>query len=389
MSTEEKTEKPTPQKVKENRKEGRVPRTTEIGGWASMLVFALLLTFLVKLAARKLQELTVTCLRVVENAEEDKALALLGDGLVLALLITLALGVGVLLISAAAAISQGGLHLATKSLKPKLSRLSLIQGGKRLFGTQALWMGAKLVLKASVVALLIWRGIEAMLPLLGGLVPMHVVLGKLSDTATGMLRDVAIAGLVAGAADYLVQRRQTGKQTRMTKKEVMDEHKRTEGDPLIKSAIRSRQLAAARGRMMADVPTADVLLVNPVHVAVALKYDPAKGSPRVVAKGAGAVAAKIRAVAEEARVPLVQDIPLARALHSSCEVGQQIPPELYHAVAQVLAFVMSRKARGVAAGRHNSPRTDPTLPEVPRAGRRRPAVASAGPDSSGAAPASR
>ena len=370
-ATEEKTEKPTPQKVKENRKEGRVPRTAELGNWVSMLVVAMMLTFLVRHAATALQELTLECLALVENPDEAKMMMVLGRGLKLALLMPLALGSVIMLLGVAAAASQGGIHLATKSLKPKLSRLSFIQGGKRLFGPHALWEGAKLLLKASVVALLVWRGIEAMLPLLGGLVPVHVVLGQLSGTAGELMRDVAIAGVVAGAADYAVQRHRTGKQARMTKKEVRDEAKRSEGDPLVKSAIRSRQLAAARNRMMGDVPEADVVLVNPVHVAVALKYDPAQGSPRVVAKGAGTVAARIREVAGEHRVPLVEDIPLARALHASCEVGQQIPPELYHAVAQVLAFVLSRKARGSSSGRYSSPRTDEALPMLPRAGRRR------------------
>ena len=122
--------------------------------------------------------------------------------------------------------------------------------------------------------------------------------------------------------------------------------------------------------MMADVPQADVVLVNPVHVAVALRYEADRGTPRVVAKGAGAVAARIRELAESSRVPLVEDVPLARALHAGCEVGQEIPPELYHAVAQVLAFVLSRRARGSAAGRHRSPRTESTLPALTR-GRRR------------------
>jgi flagellar biosynthetic protein FlhB len=198
------------------------------------------------------------------------------------------------------------------------------------------------------------------------------------------MRDVAAAGVIAAAADYGFQRRKMGKQTRMTKKEVRDEHKMTEGDPLVKSAIRSRQLAAARNRMMADVPRADVVLVNPVHVAVALRYEASKGTPRVVAKGAGAVAARIRSVADEHRVPMVEDVPLARALHASCEVGQEIPAELYHAVAQVLAFVLSRKAKGAAAGRHASPRVDTTLPDVRRGGRRARALPGAA-DSSGPA----
>ena len=187
----------------------------------------------------------------------------------------------------------------------------------------------------------------------------------------GLLRTVAFAGLVMAAADYAFQRHRTGKQTRMSKEEVKQEAKQTEGDPLVKSAIRSRQLAAARNRMMQDVATADVVLINPTHVAVSLRYDPDRGAPLVVARGAGAVAARIRERAEESRVPLVRDVPLARALYSGCQVGQQIPAELFAAVAQVLAFVISRRATGTAGGSYDSPRTDEELPAVRRRGRRR------------------
>lgn len=374
-SGEEKTEKPTPKKVKENRKEGKVPRTQELGSWGALLVVALLLSWLVGNGTDRIRELMLRSLALVEDPDPAKVLALLREGTVTGLLIALALGFGVMVISVAGGAAQGGIFFATKSLKPKWSKLNPIQGAKRIFGAQAWWEGAKLLLKSSVVGLLVWRAVQELMPLLGGLVPMHVALDMAAETATGLMRDVAVAGLVAAAADYAFQRRKMGKQTRMTKKEIRDEHKMTEGDPLVKSAIRSRQLAAARNRMMADVPQADVVLVNPVHVAVALRYESSRGTPRVVAKGAGAVAARIRAVADENRVPMVEDVPLARALHASCEVGQEIPPELYHAVAQVLAFVLSRKAKGVAAGRHRSPRTDASLPAVDprerRAARRR------------------
>jgi flagellar biosynthetic protein FlhB len=141
----------------------------------------------------------------------------------------------------------------------------------------------------------------------------------------------------------------------MSKEEVKQENKNTEGDPLIKAQIRARQMAMARSRQMADVPTADVVLVNPTHVAVALRYEPTKGAPRVVAKGQGPVATKIRELAAEHRVPMVQDVPLARAMHASCDVGAEISAEFYGAVAKVLAFVMSLKARGSAAGLHRNP----------------------------------
>ena len=277
-----------------------------------------------------------------------------------------------LFIGVASAVAQGGFFLATKALKPKWDRLNPIKGAKRIFGPQALWEGTKMLLKSSLVGFFVWRAIVGLLPMLGGLVPLEAGLHIAAGAATGLMRDVALAGLVAAAADYAVMRRRTGKQTRMTKKEVKDEHKQSEGDPHMKGAVRSRQLSSARNRMMADVPEADVVLVNPTHVAVALRYDPAKGTPRVVAKGAGLVATRIREVAEEHRVTLVEDIPLARALHGGCEVGQEIPPQLYQAVAQVLAFVLSMRAAGVPPGRHRTPRAGEPLPEVPRAGRRPP-----------------
>jgi flagellar biosynthetic protein FlhB len=200
---------------------------------------------------------------------------------------------------------------------------------------------------------------------------MEVVLDQTAASALSMIRNVAIIGIVLGAADYIMQRRMVGKQARMTKEEVKQEHKQSEGDPMLKGAIRSRQLAASRNRMMADVPSADFVLVNPTHVAVALRYDPERGAPRVVARGAGVIATAIREKAGEAQVPLVRDIPLARALYTSTTVGQEIPAELFAAVAQVLAFVISRRTHGQRGGEHGSPRRDPDVPQVSPAGHRR------------------
>jgi flagellar biosynthetic protein FlhB len=161
----------------------------------------------------------------------------------------------------------------------------------------------------------------------------------------------------------------------MSKYEIQQENKNSEGDPHVKAHRRSMQMAMSRNRMMTEVAEADVLLVNPTHVAVALRYDPARGAPRVVAKGAGEVAAKLRERAAEARVPMVQDIPLARALHASCEIGQEVPAQLFTAVARVLAFVMHLGARGVRGGFHRPGFEAPATEGLPKAGRRRRAVA--------------
>lgn len=366
MSTEDKTEQATPQKRKKSRKEGQVARSPEIGPWAAVLVVAMMLHYLTAKGIEGVQALLTRSLAMTRHASAESALMLVGEGGRLVLVLSLSLGTLVLVISVLGAVAQGGLFFATKTLKPKWSRLSPLQGAKRLFGPHALWEGAKMLVKSGLVAFFVWRAVRSLMPVLGGLVPIPVALELAAHAATGLMRDIAFAALLAAFVDYAVMRRRTGKQVRMTKKEVKDEHKQSEGDPMLKGQIRSRQLAAARSRMMAAVPEADVVLVNPTHVAVALKYEPSRGTPRVVAKGAGAVATRIRELATTSRVTLVEDVPLARALHASCEVGQEIPPQLYHAVAQVLAFVLSRRLAGAPAGRYRTPRDPAPLPEVPR-----------------------
>lgn len=362
----EKTEKPTPKKRKESRKEGQVPRTQELGGWSAMLLGGLAMPMLLSREFASLRELMTTSFTLGDEATTGKALLMLAEAGRHALIALLVLGGGVMVIGIGAALAQGGFFLATKAVKPKWSKLNPIQGAKRIFGPQALWEGGKMLLKSSGVALIGYLAVRSMMPLLGGLVPIPTVLEAVSEKALGLIRNIGVVGLVMAAADYAFQRRRIGKQIKMTKDEVKQEHKQAEGDPLVKSAIRSRQLAAARNRMMAEVPTADVVMVNPTHVAVALRYEADRGAPRVVARGAGAIAAKIRERAAEARVPLVQDVPLARALYRSTEVGHEIPPELFAAVAQVLAFVISRRTRGQRGGEHRTPRGDAELPTVPR-----------------------
>lgn len=376
--SEEKTEQPTAKRKKEARKEGQVARTQELGAWSALLLLTLALPSLVGRELEALRALMIRSLRLIEDPTVPGALQLLGDAGLHTLVVIVALGTGMMLISVAATIAQGGFYVASKAVKPKLSKLDPIQGAKRVFGPQALWEGVKMLIKCAIVAAMVYSAVRGMMPLLGGMVPFDVVLEALAAHAMSMLRSAALAGVVMAALDYLVQRRRTGKQTRMSKHDVKQEHKQSDGDPLVKSAIRSRQLATARNRMMADVPQADVVLVNPTHVAVALRYQADRNAPIVVARGAGAIAARIREVASDADVPLVQDVPLARALYTSTEVGQQIPAELFAAVAQVLAFVIGRRNSGRTGGRHDSPRRV-EVPQVAPAGHRRRRPIASGP----------
>jgi flagellar biosynthesis protein FlhB len=356
----EKTEKPTAKRRKESRKEGQVARTQELGGWASVLVFGMAMPILLKHEFHSVWALFQQSLTLTQHPTTAVALTFLGQAAKHVFIVLLAMGASVMVIGVASALLQGGFVLATKSVKPSAAKLNPIKGAKRIFGPQAAWEGVKMLLKSSLVGLLVYGAIRGLMPLVGGMVPVQATIQQLSHSALGLMRNIALAGLALAAADYAMQRRRVGKQTRMSKEEVKQEHKQSEGDPMLKGAIRARQLAASRNRMIADVATADVVLVNPTHVAVALRYEPTKGAPRVVAKGNGPIATKIREIAAEHRVPMVQDVPLARALHGGCEVGAEIPAEFYGAVAKVLAFVMSLKARGSAAGLHRNPNSAPT-----------------------------
>lgn len=369
--SEEKTEKPTPKRKKQARKDGQVPRTPELGGWLGLLVVSLAMGPLLDHELDALRTMMATSLRSASDPSVSLALTLLGDAGRHVFLTLLVLGSMILVIGVVSALAQGGFFLSPKLAKPDPKKLDPVKGAKRLFGPHALWEGAKVLAKSTVVGFLAWGAVKSMMPLVGGLLPIGVVIHQVSTEVSHLILTVAVAGLVMAAADYAMMRRRIGKQLRMSHSEIKQEHKQAEGDPLVKSAIRARQMAAARNRMIADVATADVLLVNPTHVAVALRYDPEQGAPRVVARGAGAIAARIREVAAEERVPLVQDVPLARALYRHCQVGQEIPRELWAAVAQVLAFVLSRRNAGQYGGEHRTPRRTDELPEVLALSRRR------------------
>jgi flagellar biosynthesis protein FlhB len=175
-------------------------------------------------------------------------------------------------------------------------------------------------------------------------------------TSLTMVRNVAAAGLIVSAADYAYQKRKIGKQLRMSRQELREELKQQEGNPQMRQAVRSRAAAISRNRMIHAVGLADVIVVNPTHYAVALKYEALRGAPQVVAKGAGVLAAAIRRQGEEHGVPIVHEPVLTRTLYRSCEIGHLIPAELYEVVAHLLAFVFGLRARGRGHGYHELPR---------------------------------
>jgi len=369
----EKTEDPTPQRLKKARKDGQIPRTQELGTWAGAAVASFLLPILVGNAFDEVGRMFVQVGVVVDAPEVEAVTALLGQALSTFVTVALPMAIALMVVGVAASAAQGGVTVTSKPLKPTLKKINPFPGMKRMFGGHGVWEATKAMIKTAALGTVVVVTSDRAQEMVSsaGALPLSAVTTTFSESAVLMFRVVAVTGLSIAVADYVVVRRQMMKQLKMSRYEIQQEHKNSEGDPHVKAQRRATQMAMSRNRMMADVADADVLLVNPTHVAVALKYDPERGAPRVVAKGADEVAAKLRERAAEARVPMVQDVPLARALHASCEIGQEVPAQLFTAVARVLAFVMQLSSRGVRGGFHRPGFAAPDVEDLPRAGRRR------------------
>src|SRR3954462_7877911 len=235
-------------------------------------------------------------------------------------------------------------------IKPDFKRMDPLKGFKNLFGPNILFESAKNLTKVAIVGAITAFAVVPKLEDLAALVgmPPADLVSKLTHTVLGIAPRAAVAYGMSGLADFAYQRWRHEKSLKMDKQEVKEEQKAFTSPPEVRSAIRRRQMQAARARMMSAVPEADVVVTNPTHFAVALVYDGVKPAPEVLAKGQDLVAAQIRPGAEENGVPVISDPPLARSLHATVEVGQQVPEELYAAVAQLLAFVYRVANRSVA-----------------------------------------
>jgi flagellar biosynthetic protein FlhB len=260
----------------------------------------------------------------------------------------------VLILAALAAnLTQVGFLITPKPLMPKLSRLSPLKGMQRFFSARSLVELAKSILKLVVVGLVVYLAIRAefnRILELSALKP-SLLLVEIGRLAGLVLLKAAIVILLIAMFDYAYTRYEYEKSLKMSKHEVKEEFRQTEGDPQVKSKIRGLQLRAALRRMMKKIPQADVVITNPIHIAVALKYDSKRDrAPIVLAKGARRVAERIKEIAREHDIPIVENPPLAQMLYKLVDIGQEIPAELYRAVAEILAFVYRLKRRyfGVA-----------------------------------------
>lgn len=349
MPGEEKTEKATPRKRKKAREEGDVLQSKEIISAIFLLSIFVALRVLGPFMYQNLLWLMgggVENLTRYDTVGAEALLQLMREGIWRILLIIGPILAIIVAINIIASGVQTRFIFAFKALKPKFSKLNPITGMKKLFALRALVEMLKGLIKISIIAYVVYSHIMNILPRLPDLLDIGVTTGILFLADSIFWLGVKIGGLYIflAALDFLYQRYEHEKKLKMSKQEVKEEYKNLEGDPQIKSKIRQKQQEMAQRRMMAAVPEADVVIRNPTHYAVALKYDPDKdGAPVVVAKGADYIALRIIAIAEEHEIAIRENRPLARALYEAVELERQIPAEFYHAVAEVLAAIYELK----------------------------------------------
>ncbi len=337
------TEKATPKHRKEMREQGNVARSAELGGWASLLLVASMLPRLGSLAANRISGFLQETIKAMGHPSPGMAVAILGKGLetmVYAALPIVLVGSG---IAIAIAVAQVGLRFTPKALV-KFSRISPKAGLSRLGSSQGIWTLGKTLLKFSVLAVVGYLIVHGLVKSVigGSTLPIQATLTAAVSTVASLMRVIGALALAIAGADYYFERRRYQQDLRMTKQDVKKEFRETEGSPELRRALRSKARQLSRQQVMAAVARADVVVANPTHFAVAIVYDRNNDrAPRVVAKGADFNAIAIRERARGCGVAIVENPPLARTLYASCEVDDVIPPRLYAAVAQLLAFVYS------------------------------------------------
>ena len=366
---DDKTEAPTPHRLEKAREEGQIPRSRELTSLLILLVGVCIIWIGGESLARRLSGMLSAGLRFDHSMVNDPNL-ILGQIILLikeAMIALLPLITGVVLVALISPVLLGGLVFSGKSLQPKFSKLNPLPGIKRMFSAQTGAELLKAILKStlvgSVTAMYLWHNWPEMMRLMAE--SPRAAMGNALDLV-GLCALLVVLGVIPMVGfDVIFQIMSHLKKLRMSRQDIRDEFKQNEGDPHVKGRIRQMQRQAASRRMMSDVPNADVIVTNPTHYSVALQYDENKmNAPKVVAKGAGLVALRIREIGAENKIPTLEAPPLARALYRHAEIGQQIPGQLYAAVAEVLAWVWQLKRWRLAGGQ--PPKKPDNLP-VPEA----------------------
>lgn len=340
----DRTERATPKRREEARRRGEVARSQEIGATLVLLTGVSLLLLsgghLARVLGRNAAYLFGQAHVLRPDDPGGLRVLLTGNLEVMASALAPVL-LAIMLAGLGASLAQVGFHVSSEALAFKLEKINPLNGLKRMFGKRSAFELLKTLLKVGLVVLLAWVTVEGDLTRILSLtalpLPAAVAVGK-SSFAELMFKLLALLAALA-VADWAFQRWQHEENLKMTRGEVKQEMRDIEGDPQVKARVRAIQYETARRRMLTDVPRADVVVTNPDHFAVALRYDRAEGAPRVLAKGRNHVAQTIKDVARKHRVPVLENRPLARALYKQAKVGGFVPEGLYQAVAEVLAYV--------------------------------------------------
>ncbi|MTV40259.1 flagellar biosynthesis protein FlhB [Duganella radicis] len=356
-SDAEKTEPASAKRLEQAREEGDVPRSREVATFTVLMAAGAGLWMTGDGLVRQLQSVLVSGLKLDQEQifNADVLFHRIAVDVVQVLIACLPLGVAVMVVALASPMLVGGWLFSGKAFMPNFNKLNPINGISNMFSTNALVELVKAILKTIVVGFVTWLVVlkykDAVIGL--SLEPLKLGIGHtLNMLASSFMFIVGALGLIA-AIDGPYQMWHYANKLKMTRQELIQESKESDGNPQIKGKIRQLQREMAKRRMMADVPTADVVVTNPTHYAVALKYnDGMRGAPKVVAKGTDEVAAKIREIAREHKVTLLEAPALARALHKHSEIGDEIPEQLYAAVAEVLAYVFQLRLFSSGKGKY-------------------------------------
>ena len=355
MAAHDKTERATPKRRNEARKQGNVAKSNDLNNAVVLSAGLIGLMFMGPKVVSGISDSMRTIFGEIAHPGTATSAAGLHSLMQVGLhiMLTTVAPIAGMCVAAGVIVNVGqvGMKPTFQTIRPNFKKINPLTGAKNVFGSRMPFEGAKALAKVAAVGAVVAMALIPQITHLGASVGTPPdALGKLiSSSVMGIAIRAAVAYLLIGVIDLIWQRRKHNKSLKMTKQEVKEEFKQTQLPPEVKGAIRRRQIQAARARMMAAIPQADVVVTNPTHFAVALQYDGSHPAPIVIAKGQDLVAKQIRRIADENNVPIVPDPPLARSLHKSVEIGQMIPAEMFAAVAQVLAFVYKMAGRRRAA----------------------------------------
>lgn len=353
MADNGKTEKATEKKRRDERKKGNIFQSKDVVNAFGLLITVFLLKLVISPILDFLQNNIKTGLGSISSITEltpKTALELFADLIIKSLIIAVPIGIVCGLLGVVLTGAQTRFLFNMKKLKPELSRINPASGFQKMFSLRSLVELLKSMLKITLILIIVYTNIKDLLPSVvkTPAMPLSKSLAWIGDSIYDIAITIAMYMCIFAAADYFYQWWQYEKDIRMTKQEVRDEYKQTEGDPQIKSRIKEVQRKMANMRMMRKVPQADVVIRNPTHYAVALKYKPNQDrAPIVIAKGKNLVALKIIEIAEKNGVELVENRPLARALYEAVELDRAIPEEFYKPVAEILAYIYKLKQKKV------------------------------------------